>query len=170
MRATQLAGGGEGGGGGEMGFRLDYNECSFPLTPLSPRVFSSTQLHHALFIHKPRAQNKRSTIRRVVKSRPRRFCCYSTSPSRGRQSVSMWTRYPPRKEQTRRLCCYSTSPSRGRQSVSMWTKLAGKRPRLSGSVSRTPSIQLSSSVSSARMRMMSPSSKVSSSSLSASQS
>ena len=56
------------------------------------------------------------------------------------------------------------------QSVSMWTKEAGKRPRLSGSASSTPSIQFSSSVSSAIMMMISPSSKVNSSSLSASQS
>lgn len=71
--------------------------------------------------------------------------------------------------------CSSYSASRrsavaAGQSVSMCTKEEGKRPRRSGSDSRMPSIQFSSSVSSARMTITSPSSNVSSSSLSASQS
>jgi len=66
---------------------------------------------------------------------------------------------------------YSASRDRGDgQSESMWTNEDGKRPRLSGSDSKIPSIQLSSSVSSAKMMITSPSSNVSSSSLSASQS
>ena len=66
---------------------------------------------------------------------------------------------------------YSASRDRGDgQSVRMWTKELGKRPRLSGSDSRSPSIQFSSSVSSARITITSPSSNESSSSLSASQS
>ena len=66
---------------------------------------------------------------------------------------------------------YSASRDGGDgHSVNMWTKEDGNSPRLSGAVSRIPSIQLSSSVSSARMIIISPSSNVSSSSLSASQS
>ena len=66
---------------------------------------------------------------------------------------------------------HSASRDRGDgQAVNMWTNEEGNRPRLSGADSRMPSIQLSSSVSSARMMIISPSSNVSSSSLSASQS
>ncbi len=52
----------------------------------------------------------------------------------------------------------------------MWTNETGNRPRFEGSLKRWPSIQFSSSVSSLTITMVSPSSKVSSSSLSASQS
>jgi len=52
----------------------------------------------------------------------------------------------------------------------MLTNETGNKPRFPGSVVRHPSIQLSSSVSSLITKMISPSSKVNSSSLSASQS